>query len=58
MITVKNYEINYSTYGGEISSFDFEGHPTLTSMAAKISRDFRFDERCKKNIENRNHENH
>lgn len=30
------YKIDHSTYGGEISLFDFEGHHTLTSMAKKI----------------------
>lgn len=45
------YPVNYSAYGGEITAFDFDGHPTITGMAEKICRDYRFDERCRKNME-------
>lgn len=48
-----NYNFDHSTYGGEISQFDFDGHPTLTGMADKIARQFTFDRQCRKNIENR-----
>lgn len=50
------HTVNHSTYGGEITSFDFEGHPTIAAMGSKIWRDFRFDETCKKNLENRRRE--
>lgn len=46
--------IDHSTFGGEISLFDFEGHRTLSDMADKIASDLRFDERCRKNIIIRN----
>lgn len=42
---------NHNTYGGEITLFDFEGHHTLSTMAARIASDLRFDEQCRKNIE-------
>ncbi len=58
MITVRNCNVNHTTYGGELSAFDFEGHHTLTSIATKISRDLRFDEKCRKNTENRKEVNH
>lgn len=44
---------NHNTYGGEITLFDFEGHHTLSSMATKIASDWRIDEQCRKNAENR-----
>lgn len=40
------YKPDYTTYGGEISLLDFEGHRTLVDMANKIASDFRFDKRC------------
>lgn len=53
-MTNKNYDYkNHNTYGGELTSFDFEGHHTITSMASKIQRDFRFDESCKKYLKNK-----
>lgn len=45
------YHINHSTYGGEITHFDIDGHHTMSSMAAKIMKDLAFDKRCKQNIE-------
>lgn len=49
--TTRNYD--HSTFGGEFNSFDFEGHHTMASMAAKIESDFRFDKQCKLNVINR-----
>lgn len=45
------YKIDHTTYGGELSLFDFEGHYTMTSMANKIAKDKRFDEQCRKATE-------
>lgn len=53
MTNTKNYHVNHKTYGGELTSFDFEGHHTLASMTSKIQRDFRFDESCKKYLKNK-----
>lgn len=50
--TTRNY-VYHSTFGGELSSFDFEGHHTMSSMAAKIAADLRFDNMCKQNALNR-----
>lgn len=49
----RKVNVDHSTFGGDITLFDFEGHQTLTSMADKIASDFRFNERCRKNIINR-----
>lgn len=46
-----SYKVDHTTYGGALSSFDFEGHHTMTTMAQRIISDFNFDKRCKKNIE-------
>lgn len=51
--TSSNYYIDHTTYGGELSSFDFDGKNTLSSMARKIADDLRFDKMCRQNIENR-----
>ena len=53
MTSIKYDFKNHRTYGGELTSFDFEGHHTITSMASKIQRDFRFDESCKKYLNNK-----
>ena len=42
-----------NTYGGELNLFDFEEHHTLYSMANRIVSDWRFDKKCRKNVENR-----
>lgn len=47
-----NYKVDYTTFGGELTLFDFEGHRTLSNMAEKIASDLRFDETCRKNWEN------
>lgn len=49
-----SYKVDHTTYGGTLSSFDFEGHHTMATMAQRIISDFNFDKRCKKNIELRN----
>lgn len=45
------YKVDHTTYGGELSLFDFEEKHTIKTMADKIMRDFSFDKRCKKNAE-------
>lgn len=51
-IRQNNYN-NHTTYGGDITQFDFEGHHTLQTMANKISNDLRFDKICKQNLINK-----
>ncbi len=50
----KNYNADHSTFGGIISNYDFDGHATMTDIASKIASDLKFDDRCRKDIENRN----
>ncbi len=44
---------DHSSYYGELTLFDFEGHQTMKSMSDKIIRDWNFDKQCRKNEENR-----
>lgn len=44
---------NHSTFGGVITNFDFDGHPTMSDIAARIMADRKFDERCKRDAMNR-----
>lgn len=44
---------DHTTYGGQLSLFDFEGHHNLQTMANKIASELKFDKRCKQNIESR-----
>ena len=49
-----NYEIDRTTFGGVLNSFDFDGHHKMKKMSDKIISDGRFDKQCKKNEEERN----
>ena len=49
----ENYKPGYSTCGSKIYNYDFDGYVSMTSMAERIISDWKFDERCKKNVENR-----
>ena len=51
--TTGNYKPDYSTCGSKIYNYDFDGYVSMTSMAERIISDWKFDERCKKNAENR-----
>lgn len=50
----KIYKSDHTTYGGEITLFDFEGHHTMKTMSDKITKAFAFDRQCRKNIKLRN----
>ncbi len=52
--TTKRFNVDHTTFGGIISNYDFDGHVTMTGMASQIASDLRFDEQCRKNIENNN----
>lgn len=52
--TNKIYKPDHTTYGGEVTLFDFEGHHTMKTMSDKITRAFAFDRQCGKNIKIRN----
>ena len=58
---LNNYE-NHTRFGGYVRSSDFDiypslkdpnGYHTMTDIAERIISDWKFDEQCKKNAENR-----
>jgi len=57
--TTRRYNIDHTTFGGEIYLSDFEtdyrgkDNKNGSSIAQRIVSDLRFDEQCRKNIENR-----
>ena len=46
-----NYKVDHTTFGGELSLFDFYGYRTMASMADKIARELIFDNQCRRNAE-------
>lgn len=51
--TTGNYNVNHSTCGSVIYNYDFDGYVSMLSMAERIVSDWKFDEKCRKNAENR-----
>ena len=51
--TTGNYKPDHTTCGNKIYNYDFDGYVSMTSMAERIISDWKYDERCKKNAENR-----
>lgn len=47
---------NHRTFGGNIYNYDYDGYTTMSDIVARIESDRKFDERCKKNIEQRERE--
>ena len=47
-----NYR-NHSTCGNKIYNYDFDGYTSMSNIAGRIISDWKFDEQCKKNAENR-----
>ena len=51
--TTGNYRTNHSTCGSAIYNYDFDGYVSMADMAERIVSDWKFDDDCKKNAENR-----
>ena len=51
--TYDSYNTNYSTFRGVIYKGDFDHYHSLSDMAERIMSDWKFDEQCRKNAENR-----
>ena len=49
-----NYKPDHSTCSSVIYNYDFDGYVSMTSMAERIISDWKLDEQCRKNAENRN----
>ena len=48
-----NYKLNHSTCSSVIYNYDFDGYVSMSSMAERIISDWKIDEQCRKNAENR-----
>ena len=55
--TTGNYKTNHSTCGSIIYNYDFDGYVSMADMAERIISDWKFDEKCRKNAENRDKTN-
>ena len=54
---IGNYKPDHSTCGSVIYNYDFDGYVSMTSMTERIISDWKFDKRCKKNVEGINKNN-
>ena len=48
-----NYKPDRSTCGSVIYNYDFDGYVSMKDMAERIISDWKLDEKCRKNAENR-----
>ena len=49
----ENYKPDHSTCGSKIDNYGFGGYVSMADMAESIISDWKFDDDCKKNAENR-----
>lgn len=50
---INNHKHDNSRFGGIIYNGDFDEYHSLSDIATRIISDLKFDELCRKNIENR-----
>ena len=48
-----NYKPDHSTCGSIIYNYDFDRYVSMSTIVERIISDWKFDEQCKRNIENR-----
>ena len=48
-----NYKPDHSTCDSIIYNYDFDGYVSMSTIVERIISDWKFDEQCKRNIENR-----
>ncbi len=48
---IGKYKVDPSTFGGELTAFDLDGHHTRPTMASKIKASHNFDRHCKRNFQ-------
>ena len=51
--TTGSYKGDHSTCDSVIYNYDFDGYVSMKDMAERIISDWKFDEQCRKNAENR-----
>lgn len=49
----ENYKTDHSTCGSLIYNYDFDGYVSISTIAERIISDWKFDEKCRKNIINK-----
>ena len=49
----ENYKTDHSTCGSLIYNYDFDGYVSISTIAERIISDWKFDEKCSKNIINK-----
>ena len=47
-----NYKTDHSTCGSIIYNYDFDGYVSMADMAERIISDWKFDEKCRKLVNN------
>ena len=48
-----NYKTDHSTCSSLIYNYDFDGYVSISTIAERIISDWKFDEKCRKNIINK-----
>lgn len=49
----ENYKTDHSTCSSLIYNYDFDGYVSISTIAERIISDWKFDEKCRKNIINK-----
>ena len=49
--TTENYKPDYTTYGGKVYNYDFDGRTSMSDIADRIISDWKFDKKCRKQCE-------
>ena len=47
------YKTDHSTCSSLIYNYDFDGYVSISTIAERIISDWKFDEKCRKNITNK-----
>ena len=55
MTNNRNYYVthnytDYSSFGGNVYNYDFDGYISMSDMASRILSDMKFDKKCRKNL--------
>lgn len=50
---VETFNVDHSTFGMNIYKGDFDGWNSMSNIAERIISDWKFDQQCKRNAENR-----
>lgn len=51
--STRNYDVNHSSFGGNIYNHDFDGHTSMGDFASRIISDMEFDKHCEQEAKHR-----